>query len=349
VTERDHYTILIASYLEPEHVERIRQVDARMHVLYEPDLLRPPRYPADHNGKDVERSEEQERRWRSLLESADILFDFDATHLEDLPDLVPKLRWIQATSSGIGQFVKRRGYDRRLPEVVFTTARGVHVQPLAEFCLLSMLMFNKKLVRLQRDQERKHWERHAGTDLDGRTLGIVGVGAVGAEIGRMARAMRMHVLGIKRHIEGIEPASLHLDELHTLANLRDVLPRSEFLVLTTPHTPETEGMLGRDELELLPKGAVLINLGRGVLVDESALVEVLRSGHLGGACLDVFEKEPLPPESPLWEMPNVLVSPHSASTSNRENERLTDLFCANLRRFLNDEPILNVLDTERLY
>ena len=270
-------------------------------------------------------------------------------HLEDLPELVPKLRWIQATSSGIGQFVKGRGYDQRLPEVVFTTARGVHVQPLAEFCLLSMLMFNKKLIRLKRDQERKHWERHAGTDLDGRTLGIVGVGAVGTEIGRMARAMRMHVLGIKRHIEGIEPASLHLDELHTLANLRDVLPRSEFLVLTTPHTPETEGMLGRAELELLPKGAVLINLGRGILVDESALVEVLRSGHLGGACLDVFEKEPLPPESPLWEMLNVLVSPHSASTSNRENERLTDLFCENLRRFLNDEPLLNVLDTERLY
>ena len=93
----------------------------------------------------------------------------------------------------------------------------------------------------------------------------------------------MRVLGIKRHIEGIEPASLHLDELHTLANLHDVLPRSEFLVLTTPHTPETEGMLGRAELEMLPKGAVLVNLGRGILVDESALVEVLRSGHLGGA------------------------------------------------------------------
>jgi phosphoglycerate dehydrogenase-like enzyme len=112
---------------------------------------------------------------------------------------------------------------------------------------------------------------------------------------------------------------------------------------------ETERALGREELALLPRGAVLVNVGRGALVDEQGLVEVLRSGHLGGAALDVFQEEPLPATSPLWTMPNVLISPHSASTSDRENTRLTDLFCLNLRRFLDGEPLLNVLDTQRLY
>jgi phosphoglycerate dehydrogenase-like enzyme len=108
-------------------------------------------------------------------------------------------------------------------------------------------------------------------------------------------------------------------------------------------------MIGKAELALLPKGAVLINIGRGALVDESALIEALSSGHLGGACLDVFEEEPLPSGSPLWEMSNVLISPHSASTSDRENRRITDLFCENLRRFLAGEPLLNRLDTAKLY
>ena len=349
MADKDRYQVLIASYLEPELVERIRQVDSRLHVVYEPDLLRPPRYPADHKGQPFGRTEEQESRWRAHLETTDILFDFDITHHDDLPALAPNLQWIQATSSGIGQFVKRRGYDRSLPKTLFTTARGVHAQPLAEFCLLSMLMWSKRLSHIQHEQAHKHWERSASTDLAGRNLCIVGVGAVGQEVARAARALRMYVIGIELHTEGIEPASLHLDELYPSARLHEVLRRSEFLILAAPHTSKTEKMLGKTELDLLPKGAVLINIGRGALIDEKALIEALSSGHLGGAFLDVFEEEPLPSESPLWEMPNVLISPHSASTSDRENSRITDLFCENLRQFLAGESLLNRLDLEKLY
>ena len=346
---KSRYKVLIASYLEPELVERIRNVDARLDIIYEPDLLQPPRYPADHKGLPIERTEEQESRWRRYLETADILFDFDITHQEDLPALAPNLIWLQATSSGIGQFVKRMGYDRSLPNTIFTTARGVHAQPLAEFCLLSMLTFTKRFAHVQREQRQKHWERYAATDLDGRTLGIVGVGAVGREVARVARALHMVVLGVDKYTDEIDPVTLNLDELHPTSRLQEVLRRSEFLVLSLPHTPETERIMGKAEFSLLPKGAVFINIGRGPTVDEPALVEALSSGHLGGACLDVFEKEPLPVESPLWEMPNVLVSPHSASTSDRENRRITDLFCENLRRFLAEESFINRLDTERLY
>jgi len=347
--EKDRFQVLIASYLEPEQVERIRKVDPRIQVIYEPDLLRPQRYAADHKGQPRPRTAEQESRWQRYLQTTDILYDFDITHYRDLPDLAPQLLWIQATSSGIGQLMKRYDYNRRLQQTLVTTARGVHAQPLAEFCLLSMLIFSKNLERIREYQQTKQWERYAGTDLAGRTVGIVGIGEVGSEIARVAGALNMQCIGVKRNVEGVDPSSLHLAALYPPAGLPEVLKCSDFLILAAPHTPETERIIGRAELALLPQGAVLINVGRGALVDEPALIQALDSGRLGGACLDVFEKEPLPAGSPLWEMPNVLISPHSASTSDRENRRLTDLFCENLRRFLAGSRLINLFDPSKLY
>ncbi len=349
MAEQSALTVLIASYLEPEHIERIRHVDPRINVIYEPDLLRPPRYAADHIGEARARTPAQEDRWRQLLREANVLFDFDQTHRDDLPELAPNVTWIQATSAGIGQFVEQQRYAVRMPGTVFTTASGVHAVPLAEFCIMTLLMFNKGASRMARDQQRRHWERYAGTDLRGRTLGIIGVGKIGAEVARLSRAFGMTVLGTKRNPSSVDPASLHLDRLYPLNDLHSLLQASEYLVMIAPHTPETERMISSTELALLPRGAFLINIGRGATIDEAALIAALRSGHLGGAALDVFAEEPLPTDSSLWNMPNVLISPHSASTSDRENERLTDLFCENLRRYLAERPLLNVLNTERLY
>lgn len=343
------YNLLFASYLEPEHVETIRRVDDRVAVVYEPELVPSPRYATDHVGSPLQRAPEQDARWRHLLGQAHILFDFDRTYKQDLPDLAPNLRWIQATSAGIGQFIKRMEYARRMPETIITTASGVHAQPLAEFCLMAMLAFSRGLLQMLDLQHQRRWERFAATDLAGRTLAVVGVGAIGREVARMSKALGLRVLGIKRRVEGIHPASLHLDALYPPEDLHTVLKQAEYLVLITPHTPETERMIGAEELALLPDGAVIINVGRGSLIDEPALIEALRSGRLGGAGLDVFAREPLPPDSPLWTLPNVLVSPHSGSTSDRENSRLTDLFCENLRRFLAGQPMRNVFDREWLY
>jgi phosphoglycerate dehydrogenase-like enzyme len=349
MTNTATYNVLIASYLEPEHVERIRGTDYRLNVVYEPDLLRPPRYAADHVGSPVERTPEQETRWRRLLREADILFDFDRPNSEDLPDLAPKLRWIQTTSAGIGRFVDDMDYATRMPQTVFTTASGVHAKPLAEFCLMVMLMFHKGLLRIVADQRRKHWERYAGTDLAGRAVVIVGIGSIGREVARVCKGMGMTVIGVDRYPRPDDLPSLSLDEFHQSSDLHTALEKAEHLVLIVPHTPETEHLIGAAELALLPRGSMVINIGRGALIDEPALVEALCSGHVGAAGLDVFEAEPLPPESPLWEMPNVLVSPHSGSTSDRENGRIVDLFCENLTRYLGGEPMLNVLDTRRLY
>lgn len=329
--------------MEPEHVDRIRQVDARLEVLNEPGLLAPPRYVADHTNT-VTRTAAEEARWRSLLARADILFDFDRSSGRNLPMLAPKVRWIQATSAGIGEYVRRMGYAESMPDTVFTTASGVHARPLAEFCIMVMLAFHKKLLVSLRDQRAHRWDRFAAGELEGQTLGIVGVGRIGKEIARLANAFGMRVVGVKRTVAGVDPGRLHLDALYGPDELHRALEQAQNLVLITPGTSETAGMIGARELALLPQGAVFINIGRGALVDEPALIETLRSGHLLGAALDVFATEPLPADSPLWDMENVICVAHSASTAYRENERITDLFCRNLRRYLDGEPLVNVFD-----
>lgn len=339
--------ILFASYVEPDLVERVRQTVPDIELLYRPDLLRPPRYPADHGGAERARSPEQEAEWRGLLREATILYDFDRTHLDDLPELAPNVHWIQATSAGIGQLVGRQAYADRMPDTIFTTARGVHAIPLAEFTAMSMLMHSRRAGHFRVLQSNKEWERYAATDLEGRTAVVVGLGAVGREVARVAQALRLRVVGIRRNTDSDE--TLPVDELAGPDQLMTHLPDADFLILVAPHTAETEGMIGAEQFAALPPGAALINIGRGALVDEAALVASLTSGHLAAAYLDVFAEEPLPISSPLWEMPNVLITPHSASTSDRENGRIIDIFCENLRRYLAGEERLNVLDTVLLY
>lgn len=343
------HNILIASYLEPFLVAKIRNVDPRVRVIYEPDLIAAPRYDADHVGAEFQRTEEQENKWLSLLRKADILFDFDQTHMQDLPVLAPNVKWIQATSSGIGYKINKLQYDLRMPDTVFTSAKGVHAQPLAEFCLMVMLAFNKNFLSMIKSQKKNHWQPFSGTDLSNRTIGILGIGKVGQEVARLSKCLGMHVLGLKRDVAGIDPSSVHADELFSREEMDEVLKRSEYLVVILPHTPETEKTLGVKELAMLPKGAILINIGRGVVIDQSALIKALEAGHLAGAGLDVFEIEPLPESSPLWAMDNVIISPHSASTSDRENALITEIFCTNIKNYLAGEPLINVLDTTKMF
>jgi phosphoglycerate dehydrogenase-like enzyme len=337
--------VLIASYLEPERVEEIRREVPQVEVLYYPELIGKPRYIADHNGR-IERTPEQEAAWRRLLAQADILFDFDYTHLNDLPDLAPRLRWIQATSAGIGQFVKRMGYAERT-NWIFTTSSGVHARPLAEFVIMAMLWFAKDFAYLEREKAAHHWERYCTTELAGKTLAIIGLGKIGRETARLAKAFDMRVIGSRRHHS--DTSVPNIDGLYRPGQLTPLLVNTDFLLLSCPHTPETEGLIGAKEIALLPRGAVLINIARGAVLHQDALIESLRSGHLRGAALDVFASEPLPPDNPLWTMPNVIISPHSASTADSENQKIVRLFCDNLNRFLANESLLNVLNVENYY
>lgn len=338
--------LLIASYLEAEYVEKIAQVDSRLRVINAPELLGPPRYRNDHTAP-VQRTPEDEVRWRALLAQADILFDFDHSNLMELRQLAPRLKWLQATSAGIGQLVKRIGLLHS--GIVFTTASGVHSTPLAEFCLMAMLMFVKNFVYLADEKTAHHWARYSTTTLAGQTLAVIGLGRVGTKVAKVGKAVGMRVIGTKRNVEGADPAHLHVDAIYPPEALHAVLAQADFVVLITPHTNATEHLIGATELALMKSSAVLINIARGVVVDELALIEALRNGEIAGAALDVFATEPLPAESPLWDLPNVIVSPHSASTADNENEVITELFIDNLRRYLAGDALRNVLNPDLLY
>ena len=336
--------VLIASYLEPELVEQIRQQVPQVEVINHPELLGTPRYIADHTAL-PQRTPEQETQWRVLLADVDILFDFDQTHREDLPELAPKLKWIQATNAGIGQFVSSMGYDERT-DWIYTTASGVHARPLAEFVLMALLMFAKNYEYMEREKANHHWERYHAEELADKTLAIVGLGKIGRETARLAKAFDMRVIGSRRNVSESTP---FVDALYGPTELDDLLRHADYLVLATPHTDETEALIGEHELALLPARAVVINIARGAVVDEPALIAALQSDHLRGAALDVFAEEPLSSDSPLWDMPNVIICPHSASTAITENQKITDIFIHNLRCYLNGESMQNVLDVARLY
>ncbi len=322
--------ILIASYLEPEFVAQIQAAAPEHTVIYTPELLGQPRYRADHTAP-VERTPEEEARWRSLLADADILFDFDHSNLAELKHLAPRVQWIQGSSAGIGQMVKRIGLLES--KMTVTTASGIHSTALAEFCLMAMLMFVKQAFYLAEEKQRKHWTRYCATELAGQTLAVIGLGRVGRAVARLARGVGMRVIGTKRNVAGAHPEELGVDAVFPPDALPEILPQADFVVLITPHTDATEHLMGREQLAMMKRSAVLINIARGVVVDEAALIAALQAGTIAGAALDVFATEPLPTDSPLWELPNVLISPHSASTADSENAKLTALFIDNLQRF----------------
>jgi phosphoglycerate dehydrogenase-like enzyme len=338
--------VVMTSPLEEDLIARIRAVDARLDVAVPADLLQKPSYPSDHPLPTLDGTGSR-ARWEELLDGAEVLFDFGPLELAPTLAQRPRLEWIQATSAGVGRLVERVGLLES--DVAVTTASGVHARPLAEFAVLGMLMFGKRTLDLVADQRAHRWERHAGEELRGKTVCVVGLGKIGREVARLARAFDMHVTGTVREARGRSAADLGVDRLEAGEGLDLLLPAADVVVLATPHTPQTHALLDARRLRLLKDGAVLVNIARGDVVDEPALVEELRSGRLGGAALDVFRQEPLPGDSPLWDLPNVFVSPHSASTVVQENERITDLFCDNLRRYLDGQPLVNLFDREQLY
>ena len=337
-------TVVIASYLEEEHVERVRGVGEGLRVLYREDLVPPPRWPGDHAGQPGwRRTQEGEREFLAMLGEAEVLYDFPRGHVEDLLRVAPKLRWVQGSMAGAGEVAEKAGLLDS--DVAVTTASGVYSGPLAEFVLMAMLQHVKDLDRLKRDRAEKRWrEAHAET-LHGKTLCVVGMGDIGRAIARRARPFGMRVVGVKRTVRDGDEAWGYADELYETGNLGAALAGADFVAVTLPNTPETVRLIDRGAIGVMKKGAYFANVGRGRVVDEGALVEALRDGHLSGAALDVFEEEPLPEASPLWELPNVIVSPHSTdNVPGLTNQKQTDLFCENLRRYLAGEPLLNELD-----
>ena len=342
-------TVVIASYFEEEHVRRIREADGRLRVLYREDLVPPPRWEGDHAGpENWGRTPEEEEEFLGMLAEAEVLYDFPRGHVEDLAEVAPKLRWVQGSMAGAGEVAKAAGLAET--DVTVTTARGVYSGPLAEFALMGMLQQVKDLDLLRADKAGKTWRQGMNDTLERKTLCVVGTGSIGRAVADRARPFGMRAVGVKRSVRGDDAAWSSFDELYETKDLKEALGRADFVVLTLPGTPETERLLDGETIGAIKPGAYFCNVGRGKVVDEAALVEALRDGRLSGAALDVFEVEPLPEDSPLWEMENVVISAHTTDVvPGIINAAQADLFCENLRRYLAGEELLNVLDKRLLY
>ncbi|MBO1077837.1 D-2-hydroxyacid dehydrogenase [Roseomonas haemaphysalidis] len=340
-------TVVIASPLEAGHVDRLRALAPdRLDVLFEPSLLPPVRYVADHKGAPFTRDAAQQQAWQALLARADILWDFPPA---DLLDIMPRLRWIQATSTGVGPTAAKL----RLAEhgITVTTARGVHAGPLAEWVFMALLQHVRGLDHLRREQAAHRWTRYCGEDLAGRRLLLIGAGDLARGCARIGKAMDMEVVALARRPERERGHAALFDRVAPVSDLLDELRQADAVVVTVPQTPETEGMFNAAAFAAMRPGAAFVNIGRGAVVDQPALCAALQRGQVGFAALDVTEPEPLPPEDPLWSMPNVLISPHSASTVSRENARITAIFIDNLRCWLDGRPqaMRNILEPGQLY
>ncbi|QYJ15805.1 Glyoxylate/hydroxypyruvate reductase B [Rubrobacter xylanophilus DSM 9941] len=341
-------TVMVAMHLGEESLRRIQEVDPGVKVLYRRELVPPPRWEGDLVGEPGWRPDPgKERELLGLLADAEVLLDFPRIQ-SPLPEVAPRLRWVQGSMAGAGPVAARAGLLDT--DVVITTASGVFSNPLAEFVLGGMLHHAKDFERLRKNRLARRWSEEPTGTLEGKTLCIVGMGSIGRAIAARAKPFGMRVVGVKRTVRENDPAREHADELLPVGKLRAALARADYVAVTLPHTPETERLLDEETIAAIKPGAYFANVGRGAVVDEAALAGALRSGHLSGAALDVFETEPLPQNSPLWELENVIISPHSTDNVPRlTEEKLVDLFCENLRRYLAGEELLNVLDKRLLY
>lgn len=262
---------------------------------------------------------------------------------ETLAADAPNLKLLQILGAGVDYLLP---LDWVPPGVRMLTNSGVHVPKAAQSGLMTLLMLNARLPELAWSQRQKKWNRIFTTTLEGKTLLIVGVGAIGTGIARLAKDFGMRVLGIRRS-GAPQP---HVDEMHKPDALHVLLPRADFVLLNTALTPATRFLMGNREFALMRRGAALVNMSRGGLVDPAALDEALRSGQLSGALIDVTWPEPPPADWPYWDTPNLIVTPHVLSDDIEAYvPRTLDLFFSNLRRYFAGEPLTNLVDLERNY
>ena len=279
------------------------------------------------------------------------------------PEQAPNLRWLQFHYAGIDAVLDAPILRKK--DLMITTLSGAAAPQTAEYVVMMLLALGHRLIEMSQAQARADWprdrmERFRPQELRGSTVGIVGYGSVGREIARLMRAFGATVLAVKRDVMHPEDSGFYLpglgdpggDLFHRLyppQALRSMLKECDFVVVNLPLTPETRGMIGAGELAAMKTSAYFVQVGRGQVVDQAALVSALQERRIAGAALDVFQEEPLPTNHPLWKLNNVLLTPHIAGASAHYNERAVQVFFENLKRYLSGAPLLNRFDLEKGY
>jgi len=334
--------VLVARWLEEGYRRQIAAVDPRIRVFYAAEQVaaetKRPRGPIDlapDEGVHVELD--------SLLGEAEVIYGLRLP--DNILERAPHLKWVQTSSAGVDTLVGTKLWQS---DVILTTTSGIHVIPMREHVLGMMLMFVRHAPVYFGNKQDRVWKQHIPDQLCGKTLGVVGLGRIGEAIARAAKAFDMRVVATRRHVAKHGTSSA-VDVLYPADKLLEMLRESDFVVATVALTEKTRKLIGERELRAMKPTAYIINIARGSVIDEAALTKALKEKWIAGAGLDVFEKEPLPQNSELWTLPNVIITPHVAGLMPDYNARAMEVFCANLRRYLAGQPLINVIDRTRGY
>jgi D-2-hydroxyacid dehydrogenase (NADP+) len=330
--------VLVLAIIGDDRVGQIRAVSPCLKVTDASPLVGITS-PSDPGKSDPE----TELKLNSFLADTEVLFSYGS--LPNLINRAPNLKWVQILPAGAEHVLSE---DLINSKVILTNTRGIHGVQISELVFELMLMYVKRAHQCFRNQQNKKWGKYTPALLSGKTLGIVGYGAIGKDLARLGKAFGMRVMGTRRSALKV-PRARYVDALFPREQIGEMLAESDFVVLALPSTAETYKMFGEKEFRRMKPTAFFVNIGRGNTVDEEALVRSLEEKRIGGAGLDTFFKEPLPEGSPLWEMPNVIITPHVAGIREDYQSLATDVFCANLKRYVNGKRLLNVVDKKKGY
>lgn len=315
--------IVITHNLKPEYIEKVKNIVPKWEVI----VSKEPTVWQEH-AKDAEII----AGWKSELA--------DYCLVPDSP-----LKWLQTWSAGVDSLPLEQLQARN---TILTSANGVHAYPISETIFALMLGLTRKIHSYVRNQQTKTWDHaHLSLEMHEKTIGIIGVGEIGKETAKIAKAFGMTVLGVRHSGKPVD----YVDEMYTLDQLEQLLPKCDYVVVTLPHTKETHQLFQAEQLKQMKSSAYFINIGRGEIVVEADLVKAIQEGAIAGAGLDVFETEPLSTDSPLWEMENVIITPHTSGATEHYNKRVVEnILIPNLKMYLEGKtPNINLVSYTKGY
>ena len=330
--------VLVISSISEQSLRQIAAVSPRIKLSDASNLWDAPDMVTAERKGDI-----SNEKFDALLAQAEVIYGFRPP--QNVIARAPKLKWIQTMLAGVDHILDN---DIVQSPVILTNTSGIHGTPVSEVVFMMMLMFAKEAPSCFQLKQRKQWKRFIPALLHSKTVGIVGLGSIGKEVARLAKTFGMRVIATHRSAKRVTRAR-YVDTVLPREQLPVLLSESDFVVLILPLTPETNKLIGERELRTMKSTAYLINVGRGSTVDEEALIHALDEHRIAGAGLDAYTTEPLPTESRLWELPNVIISPHVAGRLETYTAVTTDLFCKNLRRYLSGQKLPNVVDKKRGY
>jgi phosphoglycerate dehydrogenase-like enzyme len=324
-----HFPLDNGNWLQAHHKQQITAVSPRIHLI---------EIPAD-------------KVQSANLNEIEVVLAEGGNHIHYAGELdwdeyqrffTPSLQWVQLCSTGFSDNITPEVLNKR---VTLTNAPGLHTIPIAESVLAAILSHAKNFKQRQQDQQAHRWHQLKNDELMGRTVLILGLGNIGKRVALLCQAFGMTVIGCKRRVEAVTA----VNELFPIQALNSYLPQADYIVIAVPLTSETENILDKVSFQAMKRHAFLINVGRGKVVDEAAMIEALRTDQIAGAYLDAFINEPLPTKHPLWDLENVFLVPHDSHSSPHIGDRMVDLFCANLARYVAGQTLHNICDPNRGY